>query len=356
MYWRIGVLGAVLGAAACGGGAPEDAVPATAEVAGQAYAVRESVVVATFDASGVAEPVQRAMLSTRLMGNVTAVLVQEGDRVGAGQMLARIDAREMDSKRTQVEAGVATAEAIYQDAVTQAGRFRALYADSAATRYQLEQVETGLVRAEAGLRSARAAQAELEAVGSYTAVRAPFAGVVTRRMVDPGAFAAPGAPLLEIQDGSRLRVTVSVPPTVARGLRRGAALAAVIEGTPVRATVEGVIPAGAGSVSTLNALVENRRGEFLPGSAAVVRIPAGTRRSVLVPAGALITEGDLTGVRVKQGKAYMLRWVRTGSEFQVPSSERGPLGTRNAELGTPEAMIEILSGLAVGDTVLIGGK
>ena len=91
---------------------------------------------------------------------------------------------------------------LYQDARTQAERFRALYADSAATRYQLEQVETGLARAEAGLQTARASRAELDAVGAYAEIRAPFSGVVTRRFVDPGAFVAPGAPILEVQDAS----------------------------------------------------------------------------------------------------------------------------------------------------------
>jgi multidrug efflux pump subunit AcrA (membrane-fusion protein) len=69
-----------------------------------------------------AEPVARATLSTRLMGSVTEVLVREGDRVRNGQLLARIDARDLEARRGQVDAGIAGAEALYQDARTQAER------------------------------------------------------------------------------------------------------------------------------------------------------------------------------------------------------------------------------------------
>jgi RND family efflux transporter MFP subunit len=340
--------------AACGGKPDSAPSPSETVTAAVTYTVRDTVVTATFDATGVAEAVQHATLSTKLMGNVVAVLVQEGDRVRAGQPLMRLDAREVESKRTQVDAGIAAAEAVYQDALAQAGRFRALYADSAATKYQLEQVETGLARAEAGLRTARAARAELDAVASYSEVRAPFAGIVTRRMADPGAFAAPGAPLLEVQDPSRLRVSVSIPPAVAAGLRRGAPASADIEGRPAQARIEGVVPSGAGTVYTVNALVDNSRGEFLPGSAAVVHIPTGTRRAILLPVAALLREGDLVGVRVVTPGGPVLRWVRTGAEAgpgsAIAGGERGPAPEGREEL------VEVLSGLAPGDVVLIGER
>lgn len=360
---RIGyavLAGAVL-ALGCGGGDGEAGkAPAGAPPPGRPYTVHDTTVTASFDASGVAEPVERATLSTKLMGTVTAVLVQEGDRVGAGQVMARMDARDIAAKRTQVEAGIAAAEAVYQDALTQARRFRALYADSAATRYQLDQAETGLARAESGLRTARAGAAELDAMGSYSEFRAPFPGTVTRRFVDPGAFVAPGAPVLEVQNASRLRISVSVPPPAAAGLRRGSAIAAEIEGRPVEARVEGVVPAATGAVYTVNALVDNPRGVLLAGSAAVLRIPQGTRSALLVPVAAVVREGDLTGVRVRVGEGSERRWVRLGEEYRVPSTEspeptRGPAapGTRASVLST-DTLVEVLSGLRSGDIVLIG--
>lgn len=341
--------------AACGGEAEPPGRRAAEPSTVGTITVAETTITATFEAAGVAEPIERATLSTRLMGSVTQVLVKEGDRVARGQLLARVDARDVEAKRAQVDAGIAAAEAVYQDALTQAERFRALYADSAATRFQLDQVETGLARAEAGLRTARASREELDAVGAYSAIRSPFAGIVTRRYVDPGAFAAPGAPVVEVQDASRLRVSVTAPPQIAGALKRGQAIIAAIEGQMVRATVEGVVPAPTGAVYTVNAIVTNSDRRFLPGSAATLSVPEGDRQAILIPASALVREGDLTGVRVQTATGSDLRWVRMGTEYRVPSAEHpaGDEGTRYSVLGT-SVLVEVLSGLLPGDVILTG--
>jgi RND family efflux transporter MFP subunit len=328
----LGLVGAAAGLAACGRG-PEAHAAARPTETGEVVVVRDTVVHAMLEAAGVAEPVQQATLSTRLMGSVTQVTVREGDRVGQGQVLVRIDAREIDAKRGQVSAGVQGAEAMHRDALTQTERMRGLYRDSAATRAQLDGAEAGLARAEAGLAQARAAARELEAVGEYASVQAPFAGIVTRRFVDPGAFATPGAPLVSVQDASQLRVRVTVAPEAARQLARGDAVEARIEGMPVTARVEGVVPAATGALYTVNALVENRDGRFMGGSAATLRVPAGERHAVLVPRSTIVRQGDLTGVRVKVGTTSDLRWVRLGAE----QDER----------------VEVLSGLGDGEQVLL---
>jgi RND family efflux transporter MFP subunit len=319
---------------ACG---PE-AAPSPSErlsLGGTRVAVTDAVIVDAFDASGTAEPVRLATLSTKLMGTVTAVSVHEGDRVAAGQLLVRLDARDLDAKRAQVEAGLAEATAVHHEATVQAARIRALYADSAATKSQLDQAEMGLARAEAAVATARGMAAELAATASYAEVRAPFAGVVTRRFVDPGSFAAPGAPLATVEDASTLRVTVNAAPDAVRGLRRGATVGATIGDTAVRATIEGVVPAGA-NLYTVNAMVPNSGGRFLSGSAATLSLPRGTRRAILVPAGAVVRQGDLTGVRTVTAGQASLRWVKLGR--------------------TQSVVVEVLSGLAPGDTVLVAGE
>lgn len=325
--------------AACGRGAEsaESASPGAHQ--GSAVAVLDTIVTATFDASGVAEPLRRATLSTKLMGSVTEVLVNEGDRVRVGEPLARIDARDIAAKRAQVQAGISAAEAMHNDAVTQANRIRALYADSVATRYQLDQAETGLARAEAGLRTAQAAEAELDAVGDYATVRAPFAGIVTMRFVDPGAFVAPGAPLVEVQEQDRLRISAQVPPAVARSLKAGQTVTAEVEGTATEAAIEGVVPAMTGGVYTVNALVRNPGGALTSGGSATLRLPQGTRRALVVPVAAIVREGDLVGVRVRTAAGAELRWVKSAP---VPGAEA--------------TLAEILAGVSAADSVLIPGN
>lgn len=321
-----------LSLAACG---PEAANGEAApdRPAGTAVVIRDTVLEGFFEAAGTAEPIEQATLSTRLMGQVLEVAVREGDRVTAGALLLRIDARDLDARRRQVEAQLAQASAAQHEAGLMALRMRALFADSAAPRAQLDAAEAALARADAGVAQAQAAAAEVDAMGSYAEIRAPFAGIVTRRFVDPGAFAAPGAPLVTVQNPGRLRITAAAAPDAVGTLRRGAVLEATIEGSTVRAVVEGVVPSPGGQTYTVNAVADNPGGSFLPGSAATLLIPAARRPGLVIPAAAVRRDGDLAGVRLLAGGRAEIRWVR--------------LGRRIGE------GFEVLAGLAAGDSVLV---
>ncbi len=306
---------------------------ASARFAGTALTLRDTTITAGLDLPGVAEPLRQATLSTKLMGTVTRVLVQEGDVVRSGQVLLSIDARELTAKSAQVSASIESATAMQVEASTQAARIRALYADSAATRAQFDAATAGLARADAGLRAARAAASELDAVSSYASVRAPFAGFVTARLADPGTFAAPGAPLLTVQDVTTLRVSVSASGDAVRGLRRNLVIEGSIDGAPVTAVIEGVVPAGVGNLFTVNATVTNRDNRYRAGSAATLTLPGAERQVVMVPVGAIIREGDLTGVNVRGPTRDELRWVRLGT-------------TRGTH-------VEVAGGLAAGETIVV---
>lgn len=318
---------------ACTSPSPESAQANAVRVAGSIYTVKDTMVNGAFEASGIASPLRQATLSTKLMGTVVAVLVREGQVVSAGQPLVRLDARDLAARERQVSASVADAEAQRREAATQAGRMRALYADSVATKAQLEGAETGLSRADAGVRSAHAALAEVGAMSSYAVIRAPFAGIITRRFVDPGAFAAPGTPLVAIQDGLQLRVTANATPSAVSAIKRGQQIAATIEGKVVGATVEGIVPSAAGNLYTINALVANPVGRILPGSTATLSIPTGTRQTLVVPNVSIIRQGDLAGVTLRTSEGDHVRWVRLGST-----------------LGN---MVEVNAGLRAGDRVIV---
>lgn len=290
------------------------------------------------EADGIAAPMREAMLSTKLMATVIEVLVQEGDMVRAGQLLARLDARDVTAKAEQVAAAVAAAAAQQTQAAAQVARMRALFADDAAPKAMLEVAETQLAQADAGLRAARAAGAEVSAISSYAEVRSPFNGRVTQRFVDPGAFAAPGAPIATVQDDSKLRLTAHVTPEAARTLRAGQTIDARIEGVPAKARIEGVVPV-MGSLYAVNAIVENDQGAFMAGSAAALQLRTGTRRALAVPADAITNEGDLVGVVVRTEKGDSRRWIRTGART----------GARAGDL------IEVTSGLRAGEQVVRRG-
>jgi RND family efflux transporter MFP subunit len=281
-----------------------------------------------FEAAGVAEPIQRATIATKLFAYVVEVPVQEGDRVMAGQIIVRLDTREVVARGQQTEASLASAQAIYEEALAQTKRIRSLYADSAAPKAQLDAAEAGLARAEAGVHSASAAAAEVSAMADYTTLSAPFAGIVVQRFVDAGTVATPGAPIL-----LRLRISVSAAPEAVEHIQRGMQVQGTVAGQAVVGTVEGIVSAPGGNLVTVNALIDNPDGNLFGGSAATLSLPQGTRSAVMVPSAAVVRQGDLTGLYVKQGDRTDLRWVRLGSTHKLE--------------------VEVLAGLAVGDTVVI---
>lgn len=326
--WLMGMSVALM---ACGGeqkAAPAPVPPTNAP----AVAVLDTTVNATTAAAGIAAPMESSTLSTRLMASVVEVLVLEGAVVRKGQTLARLDQRDLAAKRQQAQAGLADAEAQRALARVSADRMRALFADSAAPKAMLDAAEAGLARAEAGVRAATAGLVELDAVAGYGEIRAPFDGVVSHRFVDPGAFVAPGAPILTVDRLGALRLSVTLPTDQARGIRAGALLAATIERDTTTARVEGVVR-GAGGTSTLNAVVENRNGQWLGGSAATLHLPAGSRRALLIPSAAIRHEGDVAMVTRRTAQGDLVTAVRLGAVF----------GSHT----------EILAGLQAGDQVVV---
>jgi RND family efflux transporter MFP subunit len=302
-------------------------------VQGSLYTVHAASTSDVMRAPAVAEPYATATVSTKLMGAVTAVHVREGDMVRTGQPLVSIDARDLTARSAQIDAGIAEAEAMEREAATHLQRMRALFAEDAAPRAQLDAAETSYARAQAAVRAARAGSAELDATRGYSVIRAPFSGVITRRMIDVGAFAAPGAPLITLQDGRRLRVTGTAAPQAVGGLRRGARVDVDIEGERTSGVVEAVVP-GAGNLYRVNVIVDNSAGAYLPGSAATLALPQQhDRLAIRVPAAAIQQKGDLTGVYVKSGETTMLRWVQLG----VSVGEE----------------VEVLTGLRDGEQIVI---
>lgn len=311
--------------------APLPVVPST-PARGVAVAARDTSVADYFEAAGVANPIEQATLSTRLLATVLGVTVVEGARVSAGEVLMRLDAADLAARRRQASATADDASMQHGLAQLTADRMRAMYADSAAPRAQLDAAETSLARASAALVAAREAITEVDAMARYAEIRAPFAGVVTRRFVDPGAFAAPGTPLLTVEANDRLRISVTIPASLASGLRPGRRLAVRLEGEMADAVIEGVVPAS-GNLYTINALVENRGGAHLSGGAATLLVPQGARHAILVPVAALLRQGDQVGVRRRFAAGDAVTWVRIGA--------------------TVGREIEILSGLAAGDSVIV---
>lgn len=321
---------------ACGSGDTDDA-----EVSADAVDVATLRTVAVVDsqlpnvteAVGTAAPLLSATLATKLMATVQTVHVHEGDSVRAGQLLVTLDVRDIAARGVQAESNLTGAEAALADAELQVARMRALFADSAAPRVQLDAAEAGLARAQAAVAGARGGVSEAAVIRAYGTLRAPFSGVVTQRLVDPGAFAAPGMPLVALQQSNTLRVTALVPPAIARPLARGQTVALTIEGQPASGTIEGVVATPNGGLYTVNVTVANPDGRYPVGGSATLALAGEMHTVRLIPRAAVLREGDLNGVQVRAGDALERRWVR--------------LGRTRGEL------VEVLSGLEPGELVVL---
>jgi RND family efflux transporter MFP subunit len=255
------------------------------------------------------------------MGRVESVHVRAGDRVRPGQLLVTVERASLTAANQQATAALDQAAATLR-------RTERLYADSAAPLVQLEAARTAHTQAQA---QARAVQADL----AYAEVRAPFAGLIARRMVDPGDQAAPGQPLLVVEDRTAREIVVAVPEEVGEQLRTGQTAAVEIGagGRRVTATIEAVVP-GADPQSPTVEVRLSGPADLAPGLAAVAELPAGDRSTLQVPATAILRRGQLEGVYLFASDSTLrLRWIRTGRQR--------------------DSAVEVLSGLLPGDLVAL---
>jgi RND family efflux transporter MFP subunit len=144
---------------------------------------------------GHVEPVRQATVSAQLGGNVLALLVKAGDRVRAGQTIARIDERDAAAGVLRSEAGLAQAEAEARNARVAAERTRELRAQGFVSQAALDTAETQHKAALAGVQQAQAARSQATLARGFAAVTAPFDGIVLATHLEAGDLASPGRPI-----------------------------------------------------------------------------------------------------------------------------------------------------------------
>jgi RND family efflux transporter MFP subunit len=322
----------------------------------------------TYEAGGVVRARQVAVVSSRVVAPVVEVTVKAGDRVRRGQVLIRLDAREVGAQATRASASATgmrlsheaaqaerrSAESAVVLARVTHDRVKGLLEKNSATAQELDQAIAVLAgaearlagatarvaEAEAGLAAARAGE-ELASVGaSYAVLTAPFDGLVSNRQVDPGSMAAPGVALMTVEDTAAYRLEVRVDESRAGLVVPGAAAEVRIDrGTadpgawqPARVVeVESVNPALHGFIVKfdLPKSLDVRSGVF--GRARVIG-PAS--RVLAVPAAAVVRRGQLALAFVVDAEgAARLRMLSPGRERQ--------------------GRIEVLAGLADGDRVVL---
>jgi len=312
MNLRITLLSAVgigLLAGACGK-TPETSNKATAGETGTPIKITAVDVRSTSESGGTEIPAsiessRRAVLSSRLAASIVELNAREGDTVNAGAVLVRLE-------DVALKAALAAAEASDQAATRDLKRNEALLAKGAATRNEVENATTAAERTRSAVIAAREAF-------SYASIRAPFAGRIVRKLASVGDIVNPGQPLLEIEGSGGLEVVASIESVLHDRLRVGQKIQVRLDGieTPFLATIHDLAASADPSTHrfTLRADIAAAPGVRAGLFARILVSSPGGEARVLVPAGAILRRGGLTGVYViREGHAW-LRWIAPGDVF-----------------------------------------
>lgn len=296
---------------------------------------------ASFELDGALEPLRQSTVAAQVPGNVLQLLVKPGDRIAAGQVIARIDDRDAQAALARSDAAVAQVEAELRNARSQLDRSRDLRAQQFVSQAALDAAETQFKAAEAGLRQVQAARTQAALARSFAAVTAPFAGVVLATHLEAGDLAAAGRPIATIYAPGALRAVVEVPGSRLALARTARRVELQLPGSarwvaPQRVTALPLADAVAQTVEWRLDLSPADAAGQLPGATVRVRFtadgaPATDAEVPTVPAGALLRRGELTAVYVVRGERFVLRQVRTGA--------------------TVGAQVQVLAGLQPGERV-----
>jgi len=289
------------------------------------------------EATGTIEAARRASPGTILAGRVTKIVKREGQQVRQGETLARVESGDVAARVAQAEAAVVGAQAAETNARLMRDRLERLVAKQAASPKSLEDAVAGYDAARANLHAAEEGVRAARVMLGYGEVRAPFDGVIERRLVEEGDTASPGMPMFIVVDTAHMKLEAALPESSARGLAQGSPVAVIVDGTdgaPRDAALAEILPASDPATRTVTArvLLDNVDGTLRPGMFARVRFPGDGPASVFIPASAIVRRGPLTGIFVVDDNIAHLRWITLGASLN--------------------GRVEAASGLAAGERIV----
>lgn len=278
---------------------------------------------------------ESVQVASRLMGYIKNIAVAEGEPVKAGQRLFTIDPMDIEGGVTQARLGLDQAEKAMQDAKADYDRFSALYKDEVVSRQQYEKMKLNYDIAASRAAQAKAGLGTAQGQLRYAVVASPINGVVVQKFANEGDIAAPGHPVLLVENQSHLQVQTAVAEAIYSGLKLGQSVKVEVDGVaqPVEARIARLSPAADPMAHTHLVKLDVAAPGIRSGAFARVLFPTGKQNVLKVPAEAVQNRAGIVGVFVLDDKGIAeYRMVRTGT------SDNG--------------QVEILSGLSAGDRVV----
>ena len=286
-----------------------------------AYIVKAQGLSSNIQAVGTLMPNEEVDLVAETTGKVIGIYFEEGTRVKKGELLLKVDDADLLAK--------------YQQKLLseQLERQRVLFQKDAVSREEYDKVQTDYNMVEADI-------ALLEVKIARTELRAPFSGIIGFRNVSLGAYLQPSTIVSHLVDDNRLKVEFSIPEKYASDAKIGATVRFKTESSEklFPAKVYAIDPRVDTQTRTilLRALSENTNHELSPGMfARIDLITSHSNRALLIPTQSVVSD--------MEGKSVWV--VKNGKARTVPVET----------FQRTENQIEILSGLSIGDTVLVSG-
>jgi membrane fusion protein, multidrug efflux system len=334
----------------------EQAVPTVAVALPDAKAAS-----ATIDLPGRLEAYSRAPIFARVSGYLKNWNADIGARVKSGQVIAEIEAPDLDQQLLQARADLASAQASEKLSAATLERRKTLVASNFVSMQEIDERTTDLSNKKGTVNADQANVERLEALAAYKKITAPFDGIVTARDTDVGALinagGTSGPPMFVVSDIGKLRVYVNVPQNYVPQIKIGAKAVITVPEYPNR-TFPAVVEASAQAVDVNSGTtrmqlgLDNASGELMPGAYASVRLTLQRDGVPLhIPASALIF--NQSGLRV----------ATVGSDdkvkFKTVTIARD-LG-REIELGSgltleDRVIVAPPDGIADGDSVRVAGR
>lgn len=285
---------------------------------------------------------QRADLAFENGGHIASVLVDVGDRVQAGQVLARLDQEPVRLRLLQAQANERSAAAQLQERRTQLRQQRAMLADGAVSQATLTSAQVAEEVAESQLRLAESDRALAERAMSKSELRAPFAGSVVARLSQPQADVTAGQAVLQLEGTGRPQVMAALPAGAVKDLTPGSLVHAQ------RIDAQGAITLRLRSVSS--------------------RLDSGASLQAIfdvVDAATPLRSGDSLVLMLEEGggglpsvplSALVAQIPRESGAVFIYQPSTGVVVRRELKLGAIQGdRVQVASGIAAGDQIVIAG-
>jgi RND family efflux transporter MFP subunit len=294
---------------------------------------------------------ETAIVSAQVMSRIQQILVREGDSVRAGQTLVVLDDAALRASTDQAQAAVKVAQSEQAAAQTDAKlaastleRYKQLQAEKSVSPQEMDEVSRRAEAAAARLEAvraqtdaARAQESGARTMLGYTRLFAPFAGMVTARMADPGTMASPGAPLLQVDQAGALQLDATVDESAISTIHKGMEAQVEIDGgnaTSLVGTVAEIVPAADPASHSFLVKIDLPSSSLLrAGMYGTAEFANGTRQAILIPRSAVVMRGSLASAYILDGQGIaQLRSLTLGA--------------------TQGSLIEVLSGISSGEKLV----